>query len=79
MADLKETIMVALERAEGMGITGGISEVLRTFDEAGLAIVPREATSEMCEAGGRYPERPVAGYIAGVWDAMIAAAEKPRG
>lgn len=41
---------------------------------AGYVIVPREATAAMCEAGGDYPERPSAGYVSGVWTAMLAAA-----
>ncbi len=56
-----------------------VNAILSEIASAGLQIVPKEPTEEMCEAAGAIPTRPIAGYITRAISAALSAAPDYHG
>lgn len=67
MTDLIQTIAAAIYTASGPNARA--KAVLTAINEAGLVIVPRKATHEMCQIGA--PSRFAPDDTEAIWSAMI--------
>jgi len=63
------------ENARGMSTNDHADAILAALAEAGLVIVPREATKAMSLAGFDEYQRNTSGQVSDLWRAMVEASE----